>query len=155
MAIAVAVSLPSSIHYLTMKWDDNRRPPLAALNASELAVAAYLREQPAEATVVLHDRPFDPSLLTVVAQRRVVLGWARYAVGSDDRRRDVERFFGSAEGAPASALAVLRRYHVSHVVDHPARDRVHGEVLARLRPVLSFPDVVLYEVPAVYNDGVP
>jgi hypothetical protein len=40
----------------------------------------------------------------------------------------------------------LRRYQVTHVVDHPGRDRIHPDVRPHLQAVLSFPDVVLYEV---------
>jgi hypothetical protein len=147
VACAVGASLPSTMHYLGLKWSDNQRPPLVALGASEIAVADRLRALPPEDTVVLHDRPLDPSLLTVVSQRRVVLAWARYAVGSDDRRRDVDRFFASAEREPEVGFDVLRRYSVTHVIDRPGRDRIHPEVLSRLQPVVAFPDVVLYEVP--------
>jgi hypothetical protein len=58
----------------------------------------------------------------------------------------VERFFGSANGSAADALETLKRYRVTHVVDRLERDRIHPEVLARLRPVLRASDAVLYEV---------
>ena len=53
-----------------------------------------------ETTVILHDRPLAPSLTTIVAGRRIVLGWdVRYsAVGGEDRLRDVNAFFGSSRG---------------------------------------------------------
>jgi len=147
MLAAVILTLPSSIHFMTMKWTDHQRPPLAALDRSEISIANYLKTVDPETTVVLHDRPYEPSLMTVVAERRVVLGWARYAVGGDERRRDVDRFFGSMDREPDVALDVLRRYKVTHVIDHPGRDRINRFCPRRLRPVLSFPDVVLYEVP--------
>jgi hypothetical protein len=134
-----------------MKWTDDQRPPLAALSSSEIAIANHLRTLDPETTVVLHDRPLDPSLLPVVSERRVVLAWGRYAVGSDDRRREVDRFFASADREPEVAFDVLRQHHVTHVVERPARDRIHPSVLSRLRPVLRFPDAVLYEVPPGYN----
>ena len=135
------------MHYLDRKWYDATRPPLARLSRSELMIADYLRGTDPERTVILHDRPFDPSLVPVVTKRRVVLAWARYAVGSDDRRRDVDAFFDSAAGDPATAEAILRRYRVTHVLVRPDRDHIHPDVLARLQQVVSFPDAQLYRVP--------
>jgi hypothetical protein len=146
IAIVVLVSVPSSIHYLARKWNDHRRPALAALTHNELSIARYLRTQDAHATVILHDRPTAPSLITVASDRRVVLGWGRgqYAVGSAGRVRDVDRFFASDKRNPADALETLHRYGVTHVIVRPDRDRVHPDVLARLTPLMSFPDVTLY-----------
>ncbi len=151
IALAVAVSLPSSIHFLSMKWTDARREPLAEISRGELAIANYLRLCDTESTVVLHDRPTSPSLLAVVAERRVVLGWAHpyYAIGSGGRLRDVEAFF-SGDGADAGpAFDTLRRYHVTHVVVHDSRDHVHPDVLARLQLILRASGVALYGVPAL------
>jgi hypothetical protein len=149
ITIVVLVSLPSSIHYLTRKWHDHQRPALAALTQNELSIARYLRTQDANSTVILHDRPTAPSLMTVASDRRVVLGWGRgqYAVGSAQRVRDVDRFFASDKRNPADALETLQRYSVTHVVVRNDRDRVHPDVLARLTPLLSFPDVTLYAAP--------
>jgi hypothetical protein len=147
VAVALVLSLPSSLHYLAMKWTDNQRPPLVGLGPSELAIANQLRTLDPDRTVILHDAPLEPSLVPVVAERRVVLAWGRYAVGSDDRRRDVDRFFASAEREPSVAFDVLRRYHVTHVIERPGRDRIHPSALSRLRAILRFPDAVLYEVP--------
>ena len=146
IALTLVVSTPSSVHYLTRKWTDNERPALAALTRNELSIADYLKTQDAQSTVILHDRPTAPSLMTVAADRRVVLGWGRgqYAVGSAERARDVDRFFGSAKRSPEETIDILRRYHVTHVVVRPDRDRVHPDVLAKLTPVMSFPDVTLY-----------
>ena len=79
----------------------------------------------------------------------IVLGWdVRYsAVGGQDRLRDVNAFYASAGGNPDAALETLRRYHVTHVIVREQTDRVHPEVLARLNPVMRFPDVTLYSVP--------
>jgi hypothetical protein len=41
----------------------------------------------------------------------------------------------------------LRRYHVTHVVVHDSRDRVHPDVLARLPLILRASGVSLYGVP--------
>jgi hypothetical protein len=149
VALAIAAATPSSIHYLTRKWNDNTRPALTDLSREEFGIADYLRTQDPELTVILHDRPTTPSLLAIASDRRVVLGWGRayYAVGSDERVRDVDRFFGSASGKADEALDTLRRYHVTHVVVRTDRDHVHPDVLARLRLVMSSPDVALYAVP--------
>jgi hypothetical protein len=147
LVLAIAISLPSSIHYLTLKWTDNRRPPLAALNGTEIRIATHLRTLDPRSTVVLNDRPLDPSLMAAVSARRQVLAWGRYAVGSDDRRRDVEAFYDSAGRDVPRALETLRRYHVTHVIVHGQRDRVDPQVLDRLEPLIVTPEVSLYRVP--------
>jgi len=98
---------------------------------------------------VLHDRPLSPSLTTIVAARRIVLGWdVRYsAVGGEERLNDINRFYGSADRDPDAAFETLRRYHVTHVIVREDRDRVHPVVLERLRLLLRLPDVSLYAVP--------
>jgi hypothetical protein len=149
IAVAILLAFPSSGHYLARKWSDQERPPRVVLTRDELAVAEALRRYDPETTVVLHDRPLTPSLTTIVAARRIVLGWdVRYsAVGGEERLRDVNRFYGSAGGDPRAALDTLRRYHVTHVIVRPHDDRVHPEVLAKLKPVVQLPGAVLYEVP--------
>jgi len=149
IALAVALTLPSSMHYFARKWTDQQRPPRAALNGAELAIAEHLRASDPETTVILHDRPLSPSLTAVVAGRRIVLGWdVRYsAVGGEGRLREVNRFYSSAGGNPEAALDVLRRYHVTYVIVRTQDDRVHPAVLAHLNMVLQFPDVTLYSVP--------
>jgi hypothetical protein len=146
IAVTLLLAIPSSLHYLARKWTDNSRPAIAGLSRNELAVADYLATQDPEITVVLHDQPRAPSLVAIAADRRVVLGWGRgyYAVGSDQRVRDIDRFFGSARHSPEDALATLTRYRVTHVIVHPDRNRVHPDVIARLTPVMTFPDVTLY-----------
>jgi len=148
VAIAVAAALPSSIHYLAEKHGDGPNHPRMQLTRSEVVVADYLRGTDPERTVVLHDRPLEPSLLVINSERRAVLAWAPYVTGSEVRRTEADRFFASASREPEVALDVLRRYHVTHVVVRPDRDRVNAAVLARLTPLVAFPDVVLYEVPA-------
>jgi hypothetical protein len=145
LLLALAVSLPSSFHYLERRWTDGERPPLVGLTRQETEIAFYLRNQDHETTVILSDRPNDPSLLAVLSERRVVLAWGRYAVGSRDRLRDVEAFFGSTR-TPAAMLDTLRRYNVTHVVVHEDRDKIHPEVLANLRVVMGDDEVKLYEV---------
>jgi hypothetical protein len=145
IVLGIAVSLPSSVHYLQRRWTDDARPPLVGITRTEMAMAAYLRAQDPGATVVLNDRPLDPSLMAVLSERRVVLAWGRYAVGSAERLREVEAFFQSTRTVP-NLLDVLSKHHVTHVVIHTDRDRVHPEVLARLKLVMGDGVVQLYEV---------
>jgi hypothetical protein len=154
-AIAIATTLvlafPATGHYLAWKWTERTRPPRVALTRSELAIARHLRFTDPETTVILHDRPLAPSLTTIVAARRIVLGWdVRYsAVGGEERLADVERFYGSAEEGPQIALDILKKYRVTHVIVRIPHDRVHPAALERLKPILVFPDAVLYEVPSL------
>jgi hypothetical protein len=149
IAVAIAVSLPSSVHYLSRRWADRQRPPRITLGGSEIQIAEYLRAtSDPETTVVLHDRPLSPSLTTIVSERRIVLGWdVRYsAVGGEERLRDVNAFFASSHDSPDAAFDILGRYHVTHVIVRE-QDRVHPAVVARLKPLKQFPDVTLYAVP--------
>ena len=79
-----------------------------------------------------------------------MLGWdVKYsAVGGEDRLRDVEAFYASADGDSAAAMATLRRYQVTHLLVRKRLDRVHPDVLAQLTPIFNFPDVALFRVPA-------
>ncbi|PWT79877.1 MAG: hypothetical protein C5B57_13155 [Blastocatellia bacterium] len=149
IAAVIAAALPSSLHYLGRKWTDTDRPPKASLTRAELTIAEQLRQYDPETTVVLHDRPLAPSLTTIVAARRIVLGWdVRYsAVGGEDRLRDVNAFYTSVDRNPDEALEILRRYKVTHVIVRTPADRVHPSVIARLNAVLQFPEVALYAVP--------
>ena len=87
IALVIAAALPSSLHFLEMKWTDNQRPPLATLSRAEMQIATYLQTCDPETTVVLHDKPLEPSLIAVASDRRVVLSWGPkyYAVGSEGR----------------------------------------------------------------------
>ena len=145
IAAAIAVSLPSSVHYLSRKWHDNARPALAGLTKTEIDIANYLRTKDPETTVILNNRPLEPSPLAVLSERRIVLAWGRYAVGSGERLREVEAFFGGSRTVE-NTLAILRKHHVTHVVVHPARDRVPAEVIAMLKPVMGDDQVKLFEV---------
>lgn len=149
VGVAIALCLPSSVHYLSRRWADHERPPRITLGSSEIQIAEYLRATSnPETTVVLHDRPLSPSLMTVVSERRIVLGWdVRYsAVGGEERLRDVNAFFASSHVGPDAAFDILSRYHVTHVIVRD-QDRVHPAVLARLKLLKRLPDVALYAVP--------
>jgi len=148
MIAAIALTLPSSTHYLERRWRDRERPPRVDLSASEIRIAEYLRNKTdPETTVILHDRPLSPSLTTIVAERRIVLGWdvTYSAVGGQERLRDVNRFFSSVDGNPDAAFETLGRYHVTHVIVRDD-DRVHPAVLARLHILMQFPGAALYSV---------
>ena len=149
VVVTLALALPSSLHFLSRKWHDAEREPRVSMTREERAIAEYLRAFDPETTVVLHDRPLSPSLTTIVAARRIVLGWdVRYsAVGGEERLNDINRFYGSADRDPDAAFETLRRYHVTHVIVREDRDRVHPVVLERLRLLLRLPDVSLYAVP--------
>ena len=149
VAAAVAIALPSSTHYLERRWTDRQRPPRVDLSAAEIRIADYLRNKTdPETTVILHDRPLSPSLTTILAERRIVLGWdvTYSAVGGQERLRDVNRFYSSADGNPDAAFESLGRYHVTHVIVRDD-DRVHPAVLARLHMLMQFPGATLYAVP--------
>ena len=153
IALVFALALPSSLHYLSRKWTDDQRAPKASLSREELTIADYLRANTdPETTVVLHDRPLSPSLMTIVSERRIVLGWdVKYsAVGGEARLADVDALFSSADRGPAGAAdawATLQRYKVTHLLVRNTSDRVSPMLLARLRPVLTFDAVSLYAVP--------
>src|SRR5262249_22805950 len=144
IAAALIAAFPSSGHYLAWKWTEQTRAPRVSLTGPEVVVAGRLRAFDPETTVVLHDRPLSPSLTTILAARRIVLGWdVRYsAVGGEERLRDVNRFYASAGGDPAAALDTLRKYHVTHVIVRPQEDHVHPAVLARLKPIVEQQSVV-------------
>ncbi|HYN08546.1 MAG TPA: hypothetical protein VES67_14280 [Vicinamibacterales bacterium] len=149
VAVAVLATLPSSVHFLARKWNDSGRPPRASLSHGELTVAQYMKTTDPETTVLLHDRPLAPSLMTVISERRIVLGWdVRYsAVGGEDRLNDVNFFYASADGEPDEAIEILRRYHVTHVLVGREGNRVHPAVLERLTLLMRSGDVSLYAVP--------
>jgi hypothetical protein len=145
VGLSIAMSLPSSVHYLHRKWNDHTRQALSGLTRTEIEMADYLRTLDPQATVVLNNRPLDPSLLTVLSERRVVLAWGRYAVGSEERLREVEAFYRGTRTLE-NTLAVLRKHQVTHVIVHTGRDKILPEVLAWLKLVMGDDEVRLYEV---------
>jgi hypothetical protein len=146
VAATLLVAAPTTSHYLWRKWTDEQRP-FAVATAAHQQIAGYLRTLDHESTVILHNRPQDPSLLAILSERRTVLAWWRYVRGSDARRGEVERFFRSSTGDPVRALRVLRTYEVTHVVEDVRGDRIHPDVRARLKPIMRAEQLVLYEVP--------
>lgn len=153
--LAVLAVLPSSVHFWVRKWNDATRPPRASISHGELAVAQYLKSTDPEQTVLLHDRPLNPSLMTVISERRIVLGWdVRYsAVGGEDRLNDVNFFYASADGEADAAFEILRRYNVTHVLVRREGNRVHPAVLERLTLRMRSGEVSLYAVPDALRKG--
>ena len=148
--VAIALTLPSSLHYLERRWTDRERPARVDLGGAEIRIAEFLRNKTdPETTVVLHGRPLSPSLTTILAERRIVLGWdvTYSAVGGHDRLRDVNRFYASADGNAEAAFEMIGRYFVTHVIVRD-EDRVHPEVLTRLHLVMKFQGAALYSVPS-------
>jgi hypothetical protein len=148
VAAATAATLPSSMHYLERRWTDQERPGRVDIGAAEIRIADFLRARTdPETTVVLHSRPNSPSLTTILAERRIVLGWdvTYSAVGGEERLRDVNRFYSSRDGNALAALDTLKRYHVTHVIVRD-EDRVHPAVLNRLHLVMQIPGAALYTV---------
>ncbi len=89
--VVVAVAIPSTIQYLHRKWHDHEHP-LAEISQAEMTLASLLRGTDPNRTVILHDRPNDPTLLGILAERRSVVAWAGYVRGNEARREDVESF---------------------------------------------------------------
>jgi hypothetical protein len=142
--IAIALAIPSTLQYLHRKWND-REHLLVATSRGEETIASFLRSTDPERTVVLHDRPNDPTILGILSERRSVLAWSGYVRGSEARLRDVDAFFASPDAA--EAMEILRRYHPSHVVEYAGRDHINPTVRDRLQFVLQAHDVTLYRVP--------
>jgi hypothetical protein len=140
----VAMSLPSTLHYLMPKWTAPRT--FGRLAPAELEVAAHLRTLDPGRTVVLH-RDSSASLLSVATERRSVLSWARYVPDSAGRRRDVSRFFDGRERSPDVGWEILRKYGVTHVVERGRSDRIHPEVRQGLTVLMKAGSATLYSVP--------
>jgi hypothetical protein len=143
-SIVLACSVPGTLQYVHRKWVD-RENVTAAASRSEVGLAEYLAATDPDRTVILHDRPNDPTLLGILAERRSVLSWAGYVRNSDARRADVDAFFAGA--APDAAMRILRKYRPTHVVDYEGRDRIDPIVLGELEFVLRNGSVMLYRVP--------
>jgi len=149
--LAIALTLPSSTHYLERRWTDRERPGRVDITAAQIRIADYLRNRTdPETTVVLHNRPLSPSLTAILAERRIVLGWdvTYSAVGGQGRLRDVNRFYRSSDGDSSAAFDTLGRYDVTHVIVTDDDDGVHPGVLSRLRLVMHIPGAALYSVPS-------
>ena len=142
--VVVAVAIPSTVQYLHRKWHD-REHPLAGISQPEVTLASQLAGTDPNRTVILHDRPNDPALVGILAERRSVLAWAGYVRGNEARQADVEAFFAAPDAA--RAVSVLRAYRPTHVIEYVGRDRMNPDVRDRLELVFRNRDVALYRVP--------
>jgi hypothetical protein len=152
-AAIVAASIPSTFHYAGAAHAAAAGAPITTLDDGDARIIRYLRRTDENTTLMLHSNPVWPSLYVIEAQRRAVLAWSSYVEGDgnpeiDALLADIARFFGTADAAGADDLSLVRRFHVTHVIERVGRDRLHPHVVERLRLVTGTPDVRLYEVPA-------
>jgi hypothetical protein len=142
----LACATPSTIHYLQGKWTDGERP-FAYVGISEQLVAKRLRAEPSTGTVLLAHYPDRPSLISILAERRVVLAWARYARNVAPLQAEIDGLFQSEHRSFAEAQAALARSGATHLLETVGVDRINPELLARLVPVVSTGSLRLYEIP--------
>jgi hypothetical protein len=157
-AVLVCLSIPGTVHYLQRAHAAARKPRLTGLDAGDLQVVRYLRRTDPETTLLLHSDPLWPSLYAIESERRVLLAWSSYVAGDgsadvDARAAEIARFFGSPAKPGVNDMSILTRYHVTHVIERPARDRLDPHVRTQLHLVTGTPDVRLYEVPAPLTQG--
>lgn len=143
-AATVAIAIPCTVQFLQRKWTDGERP-LVRASRGDVSIASMLRLTDPERTVLLHDRPGEPALLGILAERRSVLSWASYVRGSAERRDEVDAFFASPDFGRATA--VLRAYRPTHVIEYENRDHINPELRGQLEFVSRTDDVALYRVP--------
>jgi hypothetical protein len=143
-ALTVAMAVPSTAHYVWRKWNDHERP-FAMAGRAELNIAAHLSTLDRDSTVLLHDRSEAASMFTILSGRHTVLAWSRYVPNSREKALDVERFFRSADGPADVALATLRKYYVTHVIEAP-HHRIHPDVKAGLVVERQEGHLTLYRV---------
>lgn len=142
--VVTALAVPSTLQYVQRKWQDATRPPLALASTDDVAAAGFLRDSDPDRTVLLHDRPNDPTLLGILAERRSVLSWAGYVRGSGERRADVEAFFASPDAA--TATAILKKYRPTYVVEYLDRDKINPQVRDQLELKFRKRNVAIYRV---------
>jgi hypothetical protein len=150
LLIAFVISAVPLCHYAAQAVTRQAGEPWVASSSDDRIVADALNRLDPEKVVVLHDNPEEPSLISIMAQRRVVVAWLD-TVGwadrteSDARASEVDAFFTGHLGA-SEGRAMLRRYHVTHVVEHLERDHIDQDLLAVLVPIVRTPGARLYEV---------
>ena len=143
-ALLLCASAPATVHYVRATHAAARGAPLTGMDEGDFKIVRYLRGTDDQSTLLLHSNPLWPSLYTIEAQRRVVLGWSSYLEGDgnpevDALSAEIARFFGSSAEEGADDLSLLRRFHVTHVVERPAKDRLHPHVVQQLRLVTGTP----------------
>lgn len=145
VAVVLAVAVPSTVHFLRLKWTGQR---FGAINHDSLTIAQELRKLDFDRTVFLQRYPQGPSFVSILAERRTVLAWSHYARGSEPLAEEIDAFYRSAKGDPAAAWRTLQQRRVTHVVETIGLDRVHPDVVCRLRLLRATSTLNLYEVPA-------
>jgi hypothetical protein len=151
-AALIALSIPATAHYARAAHGAARGTPLMTMTDGDLQVIRALRKTNPKTTLVLNSGPLYPSLHAIEAERRVVLALSSYVSGDfnpdvDALSAQIEAFFGSPGTTGADDTGLLRRYHVTHVIERPATDRLHPNVVRQLKLISGTADVHLYEVP--------
>jgi hypothetical protein len=146
VGVVMLLAVPSTFHYLGVKWHDDEHA-YAVLDRDALAIVDSLQRTDPERTMVLGHYPDNPSFIAVLAERRTVLAWARYARNSGAVRADIDRLFRSADDPASDPWTLLAQHRVTHVVEAVGRDRIRPDFLASLQPVLVTPTYRLYAVP--------
>jgi hypothetical protein len=144
--MVVAIAVPSTIHYLEVKWHDVRHP-FWTFTRDGLAVVDVLRREDLESTVVTHRFPGGASIFAVLSERRVLLAWAAYARGVQARvlEAEIDDFFHDATADPHKSWSMLR-HHRTHVIEITG-DRINPRIREQLTPVLVTPMYRLLAVP--------
>ena len=145
MAVVLVVAVPSTVHFLRLKWTDLR---FGSINRDSLTIAGELGQQEFDRTIFLQRYPQGPSFLSILAERRTVLAWSHYARGSEPLAEEIDAFYRSAKGDSAAAWRTLMQRRVTHVVETIGLDRIHPDVVCRLRLLRATATLNLYEVPA-------
>jgi hypothetical protein len=151
IGLVFAVSALPLWHYAIQSADRSNRSPWVLGHTDDRLIAGILKGTNPGQVVILHDNPGDPSLMSVMAQRRVVIAWSD-TVGwadpteSERRAEEVEAFFGGRMNLD-QAQALWRRYRITHVLVHPDRDHVDPAVLGYLQLAAAGAESRLYTVP--------
>lgn len=150
--LLVCLSVPSTLHYVRAAHDAATGAPITTIDEGDAKIVRYLRRTNADTTMMLHSNPVWPSLYVIEAERRTVLAWSSYVEGDgnpevDALRAEVARFFGTPQSSGADDVTILKRFRVTHVIERMSTDRIHPNVVRRLRLVTGTPAVRLYEVP--------
>lgn len=152
----IALSIPSTVHYVLAAHDAARGEAIANMTEGDFKIVRYLQRTDRATTLVAHSDPLWPSLYALESGRRVVLAWSSYVEGDGSREvkalsDHIARFFGSAESPGIDDLGLLRHYGVTHVIERLPDDQLHPNVRRQLRLVTGTPTVRLYEVPRPQN----
>jgi hypothetical protein len=146
VALVLVCAMPATIHYLQVKWRD-RAYSFARVGADERKVVERLRTEDPSKTILLTHYPDRPSMIQILAARRSVLAWARYARDTAPLQAEIDWFFRSSGAPPEDAWWFLARSGATHVLETVGVDRINPVVLAALTPVVQTDSLRLYEVP--------